>query len=154
MDLKLLKSGPLPEAVRVTSSPAMAIAIAEGKVGDEKTFRIRIIDVNLFRLIRIYSDKDLKTLGPGNSGSSNYQMTPDGKYLLGENGLGQLLRWRINPTTLVPEEAGPSVSLLGGWDEQVVVSGDSKYVCLLHPGGNLATAPDHPKVEEFSTYIY
>src|SRR5262249_10354382 len=69
-DLKMLKSGPLPEAVRVTSSPALAIAIAEGKVGDDKTGRVRIIDVAKFTVTQLFTDKQLKT---GSAESSSYQ---------------------------------------------------------------------------------
>jgi hypothetical protein len=150
-DLDTQRKGPLPDVARLTSGPGLSVAVAEGQPGDEKAPRVKVLDIARFILAAAYTEKDLLVTTSHLIDSSCYQMTPDGRYLLGCTNLGQLVRWRINGARLTLEEIGPSVGPDHG---QVVVSADGKHVCLLHPGGNDTTAEGHPALDEPGTYVY
>src|SRR5262249_5061472 len=152
-DLAPLKRGPLPDIVRVTSGPALGFALAEGKPGDERVPRVRVLDLGRFTVTKVYGERDLlpRDAARGTT-SGSYEVTPDGKYLFGVTSLAQLVRWQITGNLLKPDVMGPAIATGAGGE--VVVSVDGKYVCLLHPEGNQTTAPDHPLLERYGTYVY
>jgi hypothetical protein len=76
--------------------------------------------------------------------------SPDGKYVFAEGGIEQLLRFRVQNSELVLEEESPRIASRG---QGVVVSPDSKFVCLPSANGNY-TGVVQPPAQPFSTFVY
>jgi predicted Zn finger-like uncharacterized protein len=101
---------------RTVASPRTALAVASGRTGTG------LVDLKEGKEVRALPD-ELRQAA----------MTPDGKYVFAQGGLGELERYRVEATGLTREESSERIAPEG---RGVVVSPDGKYVCLPSRGGN------------------
>ncbi|MCI0685319.1 MAG: hypothetical protein L0Y71_24740 [Gemmataceae bacterium] len=79
-------------------------------------------------------------------------VTPDSNYLL--TGSDRITRSKILKSgTLKVEEVGPVIAS-GRRGSGLMVSPDSKWVCLPTGGGNITGLPFHPAAKNYPTFVY
>jgi hypothetical protein len=125
-------------ATRQLSSRKMSII-------DAKEKRI----VNILDAYRMGIPQKKHTKNSGLFDFSQPTVSPDGNYFFCESG-SCLHRFRINGS-LIYEEAGPR---LADGPRRIVISPDSKYICLPTAGGNTQGLHGHPYIGLHGTYVY
>ncbi|HEV3446742.1 MAG TPA: trypsin-like peptidase domain-containing protein [Gemmataceae bacterium] len=134
----------VPSVTRVVSVPALPIAAANGSNED-----LFILDLKKQQAVKEYSPHSFAGHFVGFAGAV---VSGDGKYLFTRGGTGQLHRFALKDSNLVFEES--SQPILQGHEAEICLSPESRYVCLPSGDGNRRDLPDHPRVADFSTYVY
>ena len=136
--LEVKKRVPAPGAVQVVSSPRLSIAIAS-RISNEPW---KGMDLQLMILDLVKGEPVAHYDRPGKFAA----VSPDGKFLFTQSG-EQLQRFRIEGQKLIEEETSQPIALRQGLG--IVISPDSKHVCLVSHMGN-HTVPGFGK----STYVF
>jgi hypothetical protein len=77
-------------------------------------------------------------------------VSPDGNYFFCESS-ESLHRFKITNSSLIYEEAGPPIA---DGPQRIVISPDSKYICLLSGSVKRHRFRGHPDIGNYGTYVY
>ncbi|MCI0461484.1 MAG: hypothetical protein L0Z62_31420 [Gemmataceae bacterium] len=139
----------VPGVTRTVSSPKLSVAFAWNP-DTSSVSQISALDLKKSKVALIYPGPNVKK--GANIPLSAPVVTADGDYLIATGGDGQLARYRIKGTKLIPEEASRAIASGRAGEPQISIDGE--WVCLPTGGGNHGGLPGHPAVKPYSTYIY
>jgi hypothetical protein len=134
----------VPEVSRVVSAPPLWLGIAAGA---RET--LYLLDLKKHQSLKEYSPRSF----PGVFASfAAPALTPDGRYLFTQGNTGELQRFLLDGTDLLPEQTGPPI--VQGRAGECSISADSRYVGLPCDEGNRRGLAEHSKIGRFATYTY
>jgi hypothetical protein len=139
----------VPGVARTVSSPKLSVAFAWNP-DTSSLSQISGLDLKKSKVALIYPGANVKK--GANFPLSAPVVTPEGDYLIAWGGDGQLARYRIKGTKLVPEEVSRAIANGRAGEPQMSIDGE--WVCLPTGGGNHGGLPGHPAVKPYSTYLY
>lgn len=123
-----------PDVERILSGPDLKFALAACGGGRNDNRETAVIFIDLVKA---------ETIRQPRLPTKFARITPDGKYYFAESGIEQLCSYRIDGSTLAPDQTTERIAQNG---QSICVSPDSKYVCLPSGGGNSGSL--------YSTYVY
>jgi hypothetical protein len=139
---KVLNKMRLPAgAKRVVSAPTLAIALtgAPKKFGGGGASSVALLELKSGSTVKEIPNIEFQYA----------VLSPDGQNLFAQGGSGQLVHYKLAGDDLVLADKSPGIAQNG---QSVVVSPDSRFVCLPSGGGNYPIPG--MKTSSYSTYIF